>query len=214
MQLQRIDELFRSEHSFIEPDDQVYFLREYTAGAGYTHGETNQIVSNIKKTVDRRGRPEWRYKEQAIQQAAQELRAAIGEQALRDTAGRVTFVPMPPSLTRSNPLHDDRVLRILHAMTAGLGCDVRELVLQSRDMPAAHRSGGGPRPRPDDWFSVYYVDEDLAVPPPSTIIVLDDVLTAGAHFAGIKRRLRTRFQGVDVRGCFYARRAVQQTLPE
>lgn len=39
---------------------------------------------------------------------------------------------------------------------------------------------------------------------------MDDVLTAGAHFAGIKRRLRERFPSVgEIIRCFYSRRAVQ-----
>lgn len=40
--------------------------------------------------------------------------------------------------------------------------------------------------------------------------VVDDVLTAGAHFVGIKRRLRERFPTMgNIIGCSYARRAVQ-----
>jgi predicted amidophosphoribosyltransferase len=78
-------------------------------------------------------------------------------------------------------------------------------------MPAAHEaSGTRRRSRSDEWYAVYYVDESVVAPPPQNILVVDDVLTAGAHFVAIKRRLRERFPSVSrIIGCFYARRAVQ-----
>jgi len=208
VQLQQVDELLRSQHSFLAAGDNCYFLREYTAGAGYGYGETNSIISNLKKKPDRRGKPEWQYKESAILQAGRELRAALGDEGLR----KVTLVPMPPSLSKSNAMYDDRMLRIVRAMTEGLVCDVRELVLQSTDMTPAHEVGV--RPRPEDWYDVYYIDETVAAPPPNHVMVIDDVLTAGAHFAGVKRRLLERFPGVALYGVFYARRAVQQDPAE
>jgi hypothetical protein len=208
VQLQEIDDLIRSEHTFISAEDNCYFLREYTAGAGFGHGETNNLISNLKKKMDRRGRPEWRYKEAAILQAGQELRQAIGEEALK----MVTIVPMPPSCIKENPMYDDRMLQIVRAMTYGIRCDVRELVLQSKDMPAAHETSA--RPRPNDWYSVYYIDESIASPPPVNVLVIDDVLTAGAHFAGLKRRVHERFPSARIFGCFYARRAVQQSADD
>lgn len=105
-------------------------------------------------------------------------------------------------------MYDDRMLRVVGVMTEGLDCDVRELVVQHRDMPAAHTAAT--RPRPEDWYAVYAIDEALAAPVPTRLMVVDDVLTAGAHFAGLKRRLLERFPGVALHGVFYARRAVQQ----
>jgi hypothetical protein len=208
LQLQRIDDLLRPEHFFLTAEDHCFFLREYTAGAGFDHGETNSIISNLKKKVDRRGKPEWRYKEAAIQQAGEELRDALTEHLLR----QFTVVPMPPSKSKTNAMYDDRVLRIVRVMTDGLGCDVRELVVQPNDMPAAHETDV--RPRPEDWYTAYAIDEALAAPPPTNVLVIDDVLTAGAHFVGLKRRLVERFPGVTIFGVFYARRAVQQDSVE
>ena len=204
LKLQQIDELLRPQHFFIEAEDDCYFLREYTAGAGFEHGETNQIIFNLKKKLDRRGKPEWQYKESAIRQAGRELRGVLGDDLLR----QVTIVPMPPSLSKANPMYDDRMLRVVRVMTEGLTCDVRELMVQSADMQAAHEVGV--RPRPEDWYAAYAVDEALATPTPTNVLVVDDVLTAGAHFAGFKRRLLGRFPGAGLYGVFYARRGVQQ----
>jgi hypothetical protein len=95
-------------------------------------------------------------------------------------------------------------------LTRGLASDVRELVVQTTDLPTAHRAGGAQRrPRPDEIYAAYAVDEILATPEPLNILVIDDVLTAGAHFAAMQRRLRERFPAVGkILGGFYARRAV------
>lgn len=206
LQLLRVDDLVRPDHAFLTEADHCFYLREYTARKGFRHGETNDIVSNLKKTVDKRGKYEWRYKERAIQQAGEELRGALTEHLL----GQFTIVPMPPSKSKAHPMYDDRVLRIVQAMTNGLGCDVRELIVQPGDMPAAHEAGEGPRPKPHEWYSAYAIDEALSDPCPTSVLVVDDVLTAGAHFVGLKRRLMERFPAVTVFGLFYARRAVQQ----
>ncbi len=48
-----------------------------------------------------------------------------------------------------------------------------------------------------------------AAPAPHNILVIDDVLTAGAHFVAIKRRLSERFPSVGrIIECFWARRAL------
>ena len=141
--LQWIDELLRREHAYLCEEDECAFLREYTAGAGYGHGETNSLISNLKKKLDRRDKPEWCYKERAIETAGRELRAVF-EQDLREAHDFLTRVPMPPSLAKTNAMHDDRVLQIINIMTRGLRSDVRELVIQTRDMPAAHEVQSGP----------------------------------------------------------------------
>lgn len=113
---------------------------------------------------------------------------------------------MPPSRAKEDPEYDDRLLRIVQVMTKDLACDVRELVLQHKSVPAAHKAPM--RARPEDHYQNYYIDEATADPEPACILIVDDVLTAGAHFAGIKRRLGERFPGVPIYGCFYARRAL------
>jgi predicted amidophosphoribosyltransferase len=42
------------------------------------------------------------------------------------------------------------------------------------------------------------VDESAAAPPPQNILIVDDVLTAGAHFVAIKRRLPALGSGSEL----------------
>jgi len=67
----------RSQHFFLSGDDVCFFLGEHTPRAGYARGETNNFISNLKKKMDRRNRPKWHYKEEAIGRAAAMLAESL-----------------------------------------------------------------------------------------------------------------------------------------
>jgi hypothetical protein len=197
-----VDDLLRPLYPHLTAADQCYFLREYTAGRGYAGSETNHLILNLKKPPDRRGKPEWRYKERAIEQVAREFRDSVNLSALR----RVTLVPMPPSKAKSDPLYDDRMLQVLRVVDVEGQLDIRELLLCAESMPAAHLTAS--RPTIAQLVANFVVDESLADPAPTTIALVDDVLTTGAHFVAAKSVLAGRFAGITVRGLFVARRVL------
>ena len=193
-----IDSLALPDHHYLDGDDTCYYAGEYTAGEGHAYSDTNQLILNLKKSVDRRGRPEWRYKELAISQAAAILRGALKERA------RLTLVPVPPSKARTDPAYDDRMLRLLQQVSVGRPYDVRELVVQVNSTPAAHLAER--RPTPDELVANYRLDERLVEPAPDTIFIVDDVLTTGCHYKAVKQVLQRRFPDATIRGLFVARR--------
>ena len=74
LRLQCIDKaVAKTDHPYLSPQHNCYFLREYTSGQGYDFGTTNQLMINLKKAMSRQGRPEWRYKEEAIHQLARRV---------------------------------------------------------------------------------------------------------------------------------------------
>ena len=121
----------------------------------------------------------------------------------------MTFVPIPPSRTRDHPLHDDRLTQMLRAIRPEPALDVRELIVQAIDTPAAHSVTF--RPGPQFIAAHYHLDEDLASPRPGAIAIVDDLLTTGAHFRAAKSVLTARFPGVPVLGLFIARRVPDRT---
>ena len=203
--LTEIDDLTRPDHSWLSNADQCLFLGEYTARKGYNFSATNHLILNFKKGVDRRGRPEWRYKERAIAEVGEGFGAAINP----DWLATATLVPMPPSRAKSDPLYDDRVARMLHAIPCTHPLDIRELLVQAQTMNAAHDADV--RPTPDTIAAGYSIDEAIAGPTPTIIGIFDDVLTTGAHFVAARRTLSKRFPGVKVLGLFIARRAPETT---
>jgi predicted amidophosphoribosyltransferase len=181
------------------------FLREYTRGGGFQASDTNQLISNLKKSVERRNQADYRYKIQAIGIAGRELRAVLSEEWLTSA----TLVPIPPSACRNDPLHDDRMTSVIRILSRELEVDVRELIVQRESAIPAHLSGDY-RPRVNDILANYQIDENLSEPPPTSIGLFDDILTAGSHFRAAKLLLQQRFGNIPVVGIFIARRIFPQ----
>lgn len=196
--LTRIDDLTRREHHHLRESDECYYLGEYTSQEDYSYSRTNQVIYNFKKSMDRVGRPEWHYKEQAIRVVARAFRMAIPG----DLVDQLTFVPIPPSKARNHRLYDDRMTRMLRLIRPSL--DVRELIIQAESTEAAHEMDT--RPGPDALAAQYELDAALASPTPRALVLADDVLTTGAHFRAAKAILADRYPGARILGIFIARR--------
>ena len=123
--LTEIDDLARPDHWYLRPEDDCYFLGEYTARKGFAFSATNQLVLNFKKSMGKRGTPQWWYKDRAIGEAAAAFRTALPEAWLN----MATLVPIPPSKAKSDPLYDDRVVRMLQSIRVQPRLDVRELIV-------------------------------------------------------------------------------------
>jgi len=202
----QIDELTRPDHHYLEAADICYYTGEYTAGEGHAYSDTNQLIHNFKKSVDKRGTAQWQHKETAILKAAHIFRAALKPDA------QITFVPIPPSKSKSDPLYDNRMLRLLQETCNNRPTDIREMVIQVQSTEAVHLSNL--RPTPEELIANYYIDENLTEPTPKTILIVDDVLTTGCHFKAIQQLLVQRFPHVKIFGLFIARRAPKSVDPQ
>lgn len=199
--LTEIDDLTRLHHSFLEPEDQCYFMGEYTARAGYTVSATNDLISNLKKPMDRRGLPEWRYKGWAIRTVAEDLQRILGQRGIEAH----TLVPVPPSKAKTDPMYDDRLVQVLGSMALGYDADVREMLLQRESMEPSH--GGEVRTSISELVANYYIDPALDTPPKDNgFVVFDDMLTTGRHFKAAQDVLLTRYPDSKIYGIFVARR--------
>ncbi len=196
-----IDDLTRLDHPYLNINDSCLYLVEYMAGAGYTHSHTNQLIFNLKKSVTKKGNDEYRYKLIAINNAGIALRKAFGDDGWLQRVP--CFVPIPPSKSKDHPEYDDRLLRVLDKMADGLKVDIREIVLQRKSTEAAHE--GDRRPAPDELAQNYYIDRDKVNPTPGLLIVVDDVLTKGAHFKAMKSVLEPVYLQTQIIGIFLAR---------
>jgi predicted amidophosphoribosyltransferase len=189
----------------LDISDTCLFLGEYTARKGFSFSATNHLVLNFKKSVDRRGRPEWQHKERAIREVGQAFATAVKAEWL----ATATLVPIPPSKEKNDPLYDDRMQRMLRAIPAAQPLDIRELLIQQQTMEAAHDADV--RPGPDQIAASYQIDENLCETAPNTIALFDDVITTGAHFVAARRLLQLRFPQARIIGFFIARRVPETT---
>lgn len=199
--LTKIDELTRGDHTYLEAGDECLFFGDYTARKGFSHSVTNQLILNFKKPVRYRGTASWRYKTLAVNEVARAFSTNIG-----NAFGSITLVPVPPSKVKTDPEYDDRMMDMLRALRApaSINPNVRELVVQTKPMPAAHDSAN--RPTPSEWEEVYAIDEALARDIPTWIGIIDDLLVTGCRFRAMSNILKRRFPQARITGLFIARR--------
>lgn len=206
MRLKKIDDLTRPDHYYITPQDECFYLGEYTPGVGFQHSPTNQRIANLKKDVSLRGTNQYVWKEREISACGRDLRAAFKVEAISE----VTWVPTPPSKAKGDPKYDDRIVRVLREMTVGIRADVREIVHQKESVRPSHLQSD--RPRPAEIAANYRVDQEMLLPEPKLIGIVDDVLTAGSHFKAMKMVLEEYYPGVRTFGLFLARTERQSAL--
>jgi hypothetical protein len=200
IRLTEIDETNIGDHARLAGEDGCLYLFEYTSGKNYAFSATNSLISNLKKKPSISSENELYYKNRAINQCAANLRQALNP-AWLDTA---TLVPVPPSKAVDHPDYDRRIERIARLIRPGL--DVRLLVTQRESTVAAHEAQAGERVTVDQLLEFYEINETVAAPAPTSIGILDDVLTAGTHFKAMQHVLSARFPGVPIIGLFIARR--------
>lgn len=204
LRLQYIDQdMANTDHPYLRPQHNCYFLREYTSGQGYNFGETNQLIINLKKAMARQGRPEWRYKEEAIHQIAKELSAAIPD----DYFERTAFVPVPPSKTRSDPEYDPRLIQILERMKEHRGGKViiSDCVSRTVSHEAFHLSDDRRRPKPEE--QPLALDHSLLPAACNRFAVFDDIITTGSSYVAMHNWLQRARPNAVIFGLFVARRA-------
>jgi hypothetical protein len=211
LRFSKIDPLSFSDHYYLDQDDTCYHLGEYTAKRGYAFSETNRIICNLKKRPNAKA-SELYWKNRAVASVAKALREALNSEANRDRLRLATLIPVPPSAIIGDPLHDDRMVRVLNIMGHGLGLDVRELVKQHRSVAPVHESQI--RPSPTELADNYYIDESCANPAPRGIWIFDDLITAGSHYKAVQSVIIRRFPGIPTIGIFVARRVPETDVIE
>ena len=192
-----ITDLERPDHSYLEETDSCAYLGSYTAGGGYKHSRTNDLVSNLKKSPAVRKTIQWQYKEQAIRTIARTIGANISSDW-----DNMTFVPVPPSELRDTELYDDRMARVAKLLHEH--ADVREVIYAHTKREAMHASSN--KRDPAALKATLAVDPDLVANPRPTVILLDDVLTTGCSFKVCQALIREIWPSCSVHGLFVARR--------
>lgn len=109
--LRIVGDLERPDHYYLTNSDDSAFFGEYTAGVGWSHSATNQLIYNLKKNPLSAPQALW-YKSEAIRRVA----AVIGANLKQELLGRTVIVPIPPSKLASSPEYDDRMIQVARAI--------------------------------------------------------------------------------------------------
>ena len=181
-----------ADHEYLRASDECYFLWEYCPGSE-AH-PASRLIRDFKLMPGLKAR----HKAAAMHQAAAALSAVIPE----TWRSRAMFVPLPPSKSTSHPQYDGRLPTLLAWVQPGL-TNVRE-ILQARTDSTACQKGMSPAERSAGLI----VTSEGRSPPPDTIILVDDVVTSGAHFKGAALALQRIYQPRKIVGLFLARTVV------
>lgn len=203
--LSLIDEHCITDHYHLDEEDTCYYIGEYTARKGYGFSDTNQLILNFKKEVDRKGDYEYRYKTQAIQQIAKQLNNVL-------KPSMVSCIPVPPSKDKSDPLYDDRLVKVLESsQKLESSLDYCDMVQLKESYDPSHSSVQ--RLLPDQLVELYNVVIPNGYQPRQNIIIFDDVITTGSHFKAMKTLLSRQFPTHNIVGLFVARRVPETFDP-
>ena len=100
--------------------------------------------------------------------------------------------------------------QVVQGICEGNGADGRELIRQTGDYDAAHLAGEiGERIKPAELQALYQLNP---APPKPTVLLFDDVLSAGCHFRAAKSAILARYPETEVVGFFLARRVLPDPL--
>lgn len=192
---------------YLEEDDVCVYLGDYTPHGGYDCSDVNQLIANLKKSIDRREMDDYKYKLSAIDQCASMIKYVLENIILKQTTASIIIIPIPPSKSKDHELYDNRMIKI--ATRASQDQDrvkVIEFVAQRTSTKAMHLSVN--RLSPPQLQSNYDVLSEI----PDTdnvevVLIFDDVLTTGSHFKAVKNMLLNQYPNLSgkIYGLFIAK---------
>jgi predicted amidophosphoribosyltransferase len=174
-----------------------YFFDDYVPRGTFKAGKTNSLIANYKKNVDS-PQGELYYKKKAIREVSQYIKKDFDE--LKDN---FTFIPIPPSKAKDEPLYDDRNLKCLNL---ALNCNVIDIISFKETHESFHITGK--RLPPDELIKNLEINNvEIKT---KNILLFDDFLTSGSHFKACKNLLQQFYPDKVVYGLFIARRKIDE----
>lgn len=207
--LTKITEIQIGDHYYLNDSHKCFYWGEYTPYKGATYSSTNQLIMNLKKKMERRGKPDWHYKADAIEKVARQFSRVWNWVDVKSKFS-LAIVPMPSSKSKDDPQYDDRMMQVLNRMRVltNVPLDIRDCLSFDGSCPPSH--GTSERPSVERLYgsmsfnNYAYVEQEQ----PNLIFLFDDVLTSGAHFVAASRVLNENYPGVPIVGNFVARRVL------
>ena len=197
--LQRIDDLIIKDYYYLDSDDECYFFHVYIANKVYSSNPFNQLIGNFKKSLDRKGKPDFLYKIKAISQIGSILREMICEDN-----SPVTLIPIPPSKCKEDELYDDRMVKALEIATKNLeNVYVKDIIELTNNRPSSHSSTHS-RLNPTELHEILKINKNSIIQTVDVILV-DDVITTGSQFKACKELILQKYPNANVIGLFICR---------
>lgn len=200
-----VDESDWLENISRKSDFKLYYARIYPPGEGFKYSDTNNYILNLKISPSEKNRIQ--HKNQAIDLFSQEVSEfLIDKLPSNDSPLDLVLVPIPPSKSPSDDNYDDRMLTVARKISQRVP-QVRyaDLLSTIQSKKSFSKSGNTRDTRQIlDNLQVNEILLDSTLHQNSKCVLIDDVLTSGAHFVAAQEKL---FQySINVRaGIFWAK---------
>jgi len=200
----QIDFLTLFDHINLHSQDECcYFLEDPRGGIELNRG--NPVVSfimNFKKSVNRRGFLDWKYKVEAINEVSSKIHSNLP--FIFGSWDSFTLIPIPPSKRKDHADYDDRLLQsLLNVSNIEPSCQVIDLFENVDNLVPSHLAPV--RPNKEVIKNNLVIDTSKIHLLRPIIIIFDDVLTNGTHYKACKELLLTLNPNLRVIGLFIAR---------
>ncbi len=145
--------------------------------------------------------PEWRYRNEAIEKVGK-LIAPL----MKHSKSNWIWVPTPPSKIKTDPNYDSRIEDALNSAKkiSRTNTNICNCITQKKNREADHHTPKQ-RLKPEQRADNYSVDANMIPDNTARAIIVDDVLTTGSHFKGIKISIQRIIPDIEVIGLFVAR---------
>ncbi len=189
---------------FINQDtDECYYAREYIKGVSFSASETNNLISNYKKDLEKHKNNSnlehlKYYKKCAIEQYAKELSDFF--EPYNDE--EIYISNIPSSNCKSDKCYDDRDLRTLCKLKSMIPRIKIEEPLENIISIQASHSGG---PRDINLLKRNYKWNGFQNSSINKLYLIDDVLTSGSHYKACKEVIIEHHRNIEVIGLFWSR---------
>ena len=118
------------------------------------------------------------------------------------------LVPIPPSKAKDHPEYDDRMIQLAHQFALQReNAEVRELITLKQTVEASHLAEK--KRTIEKVLENLQLDLSLCKDGVEHMILMDDVLTTGAHFKACQQLLQNQFGQAKIIGIFIARRKLE-----
>lgn len=178
----------------------ILYARIYTPRAGFEHSETNQLIHNFK--IPRSETHRLDFKQKAIRKFVEELTVLFQKSGKEP----ITLIPIPTSKAKEDPDYDDRLEQVCIRLEKEIS-KVRFVPLIERHRSATASHLTTEHRNLEELSQSLKVNEALLpkVETNSTLVLIDDVVTSGAHFEVCRKLLGKLLPNQKIAGVFWAK---------